>query len=62
MLQPIAVKKKSYLIFAGEDFLLRFLLYKKKLSLKSERKGEKKKRQRCFSDQKDQCVIEELLI
>lgn len=43
MLQPIAVKKKSYLIFAGEDFLLRLLLYKKKLSLKSERKGEKKK-------------------
>lgn len=45
MLQPIAVRRKFYLIFAGEDFSIEIIIYKKKLSVNYKtKKWEKKKK------------------
>lgn len=51
MLQPIAVRRKFYLIFAGEDFSIEIIIYKKKLSVNYKtKKWEKKKKARVLAE------------
>lgn len=54
VLQPIAVRRKFYLIFAGEDFSI--IIYKKMISVNYKTKKWGKKCKGACWDQKDQCI------
>lgn len=48
VLQPIAVRRKFYLIFAGEDFSIEIIIYKKKISVNYKTKKWGKTMQGCL--------------